>query len=84
MCCLRFESDVYAEEIKLTPAVDSWVKTEDGVGTVISTNPLAGTVRVLLKDSPDTPPKQFHRNEVTVLERRRREATADEGSNDKK
>ena len=84
MCCLRFESDVYAEEIKLTPAVDSWVKTEDGVGTVISTNPLAGTVRVLLKDSPDTPPKQFHRNEVTVLERRRREAPADEGANDKK
>jgi cell fate regulator YaaT (PSP1 superfamily) len=84
MCCLRFESEVYAEEIKLTPAVDSWVKTEDGVGTVISTNPLAGTVRVILKDSPDTPPKQFHRNEVTVLERRHRETLANEDSNEKK
>ena len=84
MCCLRFEADVYAEESKLTPAVDSWVKTEDGVGTVISTNPLAGTVRVVLKDSPDTPPKQFHRNEVTVLERRRREAPASEESGEKK
>ena len=67
MCCLHFESETYAEEIRRTPAVDSLVKTEDGIGTVISTNPLAGTIRVLLKDSPDTPPKQYHRNEVTPL-----------------
>ena len=70
MCCLRFESEVYSEEIKLTPSVDTIVKTEDGVGTVISTNPLAGTVRVVLKDSPDTPPKQYHRSTVTVLGKR--------------
>lgn len=67
MCCLHFESETYAEEIRRTPAVDSLVKTEDGIGTVISTNPLAGTIRVILKDSPDTPPKQYHRNEVTPL-----------------
>lgn len=67
MCCLHFESETYAEEIRRTPAVDSQVKTEDGIGTVISTNPLAGTIRVLLKDSPDAPPKQYHRNEVTLL-----------------
>lgn len=67
MCCLHFESETYAEEIRRTPAVDSQVKTEDGIGTVISTNPLAGTIRVLLKDSPDAPPKQYHRNEVTIL-----------------
>ena len=67
MCCLRFESDVYAAEHRLTPPVNSTVKTEDGIGNVISTNPLAGTVRVVLKDSPDTPPKQYHRDNVTVL-----------------
>ncbi len=67
MCCLRFESDVYSAEHKLTPSVGSTVKTEDGIGNIISTNPLAGTVRVLLKDSPDTPPKQYHRDTVTVL-----------------
>ena len=67
MCCLHFESETYAEEIRRTPAVDSLVKTEDGVGTVISTNPLAGTIRVIFKDSPDTPPKQYHRSEVTPL-----------------
>jgi cell fate regulator YaaT (PSP1 superfamily) len=67
MCCLRFESEVYSEEIKRTPAQGSTVKTEDGVGTVISVNPLAGTVRVLLKDTPDAPPKQYHRDTLTVL-----------------
>ena len=67
MCCLHFESETYAEEIRRTPAVDSLVKTEDGIGTVISTNPLAGTIRVIFKDSPDTPPKQYHRSEVTPL-----------------
>ena len=69
MCCLHFEAETYTEEIKRTPAVDSQVKTEDGIGTVISTNPLAGTIRVILKDSPDTPPKQYHRSEVTPLGR---------------
>ena len=74
MCCLRFESDVYTEEIRKTPPVDSVVKTEDGIGYVISTNPLAGTVRVILKDVPDVAPKQYHRNDVTVLEKDRRRA----------
>ncbi len=72
MCCLRFESDVYGEEIRKTPSVDALVKTEDGIGQVISVNPLAGTVRVLFKDKPDMAPKQFHRSEVTVLEKERK------------
>ena len=67
MCCLHFEAETYSEEIRRTPSVDSQVKTEDGIGTVISVNPLAGTIRVILKDSPDTPPKQYHRSEVTPL-----------------
>ena len=73
MCCLRYESEVYTEEIKLTPQPDTLVKTEDGVGTVISSSPLAGTIRVILKDSPDTPPKQYHRSEVTVIGKAKRE-----------
>ena len=72
MCCLRYESEVYAEEIKKTPSNDSLVRTEDGVGVVISSNPLAGTVRVLLKDSPDSPPKQYHRDDVTLLPKEHR------------
>ncbi len=80
MCCLRYESDVYAAENRLTPAAHSTVKTPDGIGTVLSTNPLAGTVRVLLKDTPDTPPKQYHRSEVTVCPK---EKPAQEGASKK-
>ncbi len=73
MCCLRYEQDVYVEEIRLTPQNDTLVQTEDGVGTVISSNPLAGTVRVILKDAPDAPPKQYHRSALTVLGKNKRE-----------
>ena len=74
MCCLRYESEVYAEEIRKTPSNDTVVRTEDGVGVVIGSNPLAGTVRVLLKDNPDTAPKQYHRDNVTVLGKEKRGA----------
>ena len=73
MCCLRYEQEVYVDEIRKTPSNDTLVKTEDGLGTVIGSNPLAGTVRVLLKDSPDTPPKQYHRDNVTVIGKNKRE-----------
>ena len=72
MCCLHYESEVYSEEIKKTPSNDTVVKTEDGIGTVISSNPLAGTIRVVLKDQPDTAPKQYHRDNVTVIGKERR------------
>lgn len=68
MCCLRYESEVYAEEIRLTPPYGSTVKTEDGVGTVVGSSPLAGTVKVVLKNAPDAQPKQYSRDAVTVLE----------------
>lgn len=70
MCCLRYESDVYAEEIKKSPSIDSTVNTPDGVGTVIGISPLAGNVKVLLKNA-DTPPKHYRRDEVTVLGKER-------------
>ena len=67
MCCLRYEHETYEYEIKRTPPVDSTVKTPDGVGTVTEINPLAGTVKVRLSDKPDTPPKAYHRDTVTVI-----------------
>ena len=72
MCCLHYEAEVYSEEIKKTPSNDSIVKTEDGIGTVISSNPLAGTVRVILKDANDATPKQYHRDTVTVIGKEKR------------
>ena len=83
MCCLRYESDVYAEEIRKTPPHDALVRTEDGIGTVISSNPLAGTVRVVLRDAPDSAPKQYHRDAVTVLPKERKN-TEHTQQNDKK
>jgi len=48
MCCLRYESDTYEEELKKTPAVDSIVETPDGKGVVVESNVLAGLVKVRL------------------------------------
>ena len=70
MCCLRYEADTYAAEAKLTPPVHATVKTADGVGTVVSSVPLAGTVRVVLQDAPEGEPKTYSRDEVVLLARR--------------
>ena len=70
MCCLRYEHDTYEYEIKRTPPVDSLVRTVDGVGTVTEINPLAATIKVKLTASPDTPPKSYKRDEVTLLQKK--------------
>lgn len=70
MCCLRYEADTYAAEAKLTPPVRSTVKTADGIGTVVSSVPLAGTVKVVLNDTPDAEPKTYSRDEVVLLAKR--------------
>ncbi len=67
MCCLRYEYETYLEEIRLTPPVNSLVKTPDGVGTVVETSPLTGTVKVRLNAEPDTAPRPYHRDTVTVF-----------------
>ena len=68
MCCLRYEHEAYVEEIRLTPPVDSVVKTPDGVGVVVETAPLRGLIKVKLKDT-DGAPIQIHRDQVKVLSR---------------
>lgn len=75
MCCLHYETASYAEEIKLTPAVGSTVRTPDGVGEVIGNNPIAATVRVALQES-DTP-RQYSRSDVTVIAREKKATSAD-------
>ena len=69
MCCLQYEYSTYAEESAKTPPVDSVVKTPGGVGYVTETNPLAGTIKVKLKDKPDTAPELYKREAVTVISR---------------
>lgn len=77
MCCLRYEHEAYVEEIKLTPPVDSVVKTPDGVGVVVETSPLRGLIKVKLKDT-DGAPIQIHRDKVQVLSRPNRKSTDDD------
>lgn len=66
MCCLRYESDVYEEELRKTPKVDSIVETPDGEGVVSEVSPLAGLVKVRLNANPDQPPKTFTRDVLKV------------------
>ena len=74
MCCLRYEHEVYAEEIKNTPPVDAKVKTPDGIGTVTEISPLVGKIKVRLDDKPDQQPKAYHRDDVSVLSRPKQQA----------
>ncbi len=83
MCCLRYENDTYEAESKLTPRVDSIVKTKDGTGFVVDSQTLSGIIKVKLGDADDAPVKQYSRDEVTVIGRRRgrdrRSADDDDG-----
>ena len=81
MCCLRYESEVYEEELKRTPKVDSIVDTPDGEGVVCEVNPLAGIVRVRLNSSPDQAPKPYSRDNVKVkgyLKKKEKDEVVDE------
>lgn len=83
MCCLRYEADTYAAEAKLTPPVHATVRTADGVGTVVSSVPLAGTVKVVLRDSPDAEPKTYGRDEVVLLSKRSKDPAKEQAEEPK-
>lgn len=78
MCCLRFEHDTYVHEIKKTPPVDSTVKTPDGVGTVIETNPLQATIKVNVNEAVRT----YKRDDVKVLSTPRKKADKEDLSDE--
>ncbi len=85
MCCLRYENDTYEAELRLTPPVDSQVRTPEGNGTVIEVNPLAGLVKVRIVDEAkqETSVKVFHRDDITVISRSRQSnAPADDTDSD--
>ena len=78
MCCLRYEHQTYEEELKLTPPVDSVVKTNDGIGTVCEISPLTGIIKVKLKDTDPQIPKAYHRDTVKVISRPGRDTKENE------
>ncbi len=46
MCCLRYEHELYEEELAKLPKLDALVETPDGRGTVCELSPLCGLVKV--------------------------------------
>ena len=46
MCCLRFEHELYEEELSKLPKLDALVETPDGRGIVCELSPLCGLVKV--------------------------------------
>ena len=67
MCCLRYEHEVYEEALKVTPPVNSVVKTPDGVGTVIETRPLAAEIKVRIDDKEKDAVKLYRCSDVKIL-----------------
>ena len=62
MCCLAYEQPAYEYLNRITPGVGSIVKTPEGVGAVVETNVISGTLRVRM-DPPATGFKTFHKDE---------------------
>ena len=68
MCCLRYEQDTYEYERARTPAVDSTVKTPDGVGVVTESHPLSGMIKVKITNKDESTLKIFHRDDVKLVQ----------------
>ena len=66
MCCLAYEQPAYEYLNRITPGVGSIVKTPVGVGAVVETNVISGTLRVRM-DPPATGFKTFHKDECQYL-----------------
>ena len=81
MCCLRYEHETYEEAIKKTPPLGSTVKTPNGNGTVVETNPLAELIKVRLDDKPEAP-KSFSVNDVTLLHLKKQKNNDDEAASE--
>ena len=66
MCCLAYEQPAYEYLNRITPGVGSIVKTPEGVGAVVETNVISGTLRVRM-DPPATGFNTFHKDECQYL-----------------
>ena len=55
MCCLKYEQEAYEDLVKRAPKLESFVETEDGVGTVSAVNLLREQAKVRLDIAPESP-----------------------------
>lgn len=82
MCCLRYEHEVYEEELKKTPKLDSTVVTPDGTGIVCEVNPLAGLVKVRLSEQQTV--RSYSRDDVKVISQRKNTQDKNDTETDEK
>ena len=80
MCCLRYEHETYEEALKHTPPVGATVKTNDGVGIVVETKPLAAEIKVKLGDNEKDAPKLYKCKDVRILKMPGKRPDKDEDS----
>ena len=73
MCCLRYEQESYEYEMARTPAVDSSVKTPDGIGVVTESRPLTGFIKVKITNKDGESIKVYHRDDVKLLPSNKKE-----------
>ena len=82
MCCLRYEHETYEQALKNTPPVGATVKTEDGVGIVIETKPLAEEIKVKLDDNEKDAPKIYKSKDVKILKMPGKKDKSDDNSDE--
>ncbi len=70
MCCLRYEHETYERERKLTPKIDSKVKTKDGIGVVTDANILTGLVKVKFYEDKGEVVRVYDRGDVKTIKAR--------------
>ncbi len=69
MCCLSYEQNVYEYLNSITPGVGSYVRTDDGTGTVVEVALLAGKVKVRLDRNKDGVPREYIVDDIQVIRR---------------
>ena len=75
MCCLSYEQNVYEYLNSITPGVGSYVRTDDGTGTVVEVSLLAGKLKVRLDRNKDGVPKEYSVDNISVIRRAGRQNT---------
>ncbi len=77
MCCLRYEHEVYEEELAKLPKMDSFVETPDGKGTVCELVPLSGIVKVRFAGDRNMI-KSYVKDDVKVLSTKKEQKESQE------
>ena len=72
MCCLRYEHELYEEELAKLPKLDALVETPDGRGTVCELSPLCGLVKVRFPSDHYTV-KTYAKDSVKIIANTKKE-----------